>query len=224
MSSRSTSNMNMHKATEYPPEPNLLQSPQLSTCKKEHARPSPYVSGVKGPITPELISNRKAPPLSPDASPRDQRRAFNYITMGRFQIYPTTTRVRVFTWLLLLSIEVVSILTAAAFWLATMIFISSMFDWNAPLGILCFALKYLEVPPFDTLWKHICLGPHRGPHLRLAVHASNYVNSPVICSTSIKILHEHPFIWLFTMAFMFISHCFACFARGCVSKLKIDNT
>jgi hypothetical protein len=145
--------------------------------------------------------------------------------MGRFRIDPTITRVRVFTWLLLLSIEMVSILTVAVFWLATVIFISSMFEWGGPVGILCFALKYLGGPPVDTLLKHICLGTaYRGPHLGLAVYASNYVKSPVICSTSIQILHENPLIWLFVMAFMFISHGFACFAHDCVSKLTPNIT
>jgi hypothetical protein len=50
------------------------------------------------------------------------------------------------------------------------------------------------------------------------------MNSPVICSTSIQILHNNPFIWAFVIAFMFISHCFACFAHDCVSKLTPNIT
>lgn len=217
MSSRATSSMKLHQTTEYP---DLLQSPQLSHVKPEPTQFSPYASVVKSPLKQEPISNRKVLQPSPGVSPGDQRRAFNYITMGRLWINPTTTRSPVFTWLLLLSIKIVSILTAAVFWLATVILISSMFAWGGQVWILCFALKYLGGPPANTLWRHICLGTtNRGPHLRLAVHASNYVHSQVICSISIQILHDQLFFWLSVMAFMFISHYFTCFAHDCLIKL-----
>jgi hypothetical protein len=216
--------MKLNQAAEYPTDPDLTQSPQVSLFKREPAQFSPHMSGVKSPLKQEP-SNRKVIRSFPDVSPRDQRRAFNYITMGRFWINPTTIRSRVFTWLLLLSIKMVSILTAAVFWLATVSLIISMFAWGGQVWILCYALKYIGGPPADTLWRHICLGTtNRGPHLRLAVHASNYVNSQVICSISIQILQDHSFFWLFAMAFMFISHWFACFAHDCVSSLKHDNT
>lgn len=225
MSSRATSSMKLHQTTEYPEDPDMSQSPRVSHFKREPVQFSPYMSGVKSPLKQEPVSNGKVPQTSPGVSPRDQRSAFNYITMGRFRIDPTITRVRVFTWLLLLSIRMVSILTAVAFWLATVIFIGSMIEWAGLVWILCFALKYLGGPPFDTLWRHICFGTaYRGPHLRLAVHTSNHVNSLVICSTSIQILHDNSFFWFFVMTLMFISHCFACFAHDCVSKLKPDNT
>lgn len=227
MSSRPTSSMKLRPELDYYTDVDLLKTPPEHTlCKQEPTRYSQRKSEGKTPQKRESTSSTKAVRPSPDIPLRDQRRAFNYIMMGSFRIDPTITRLRVFTWLLISSIKAASVLTATAFWLATVLFISSKFECDVPVEILCFALRHLGGPSVAPLWKHVCLSTiyPRGPHLILAVHASNYVHSPIVYSKSISILQDRPSIWLFVMAFMFINHCFACFAHDCAIKLKPDNT
>jgi hypothetical protein len=224
MSSRVNSSVKLHQESEQNTYPNPLQTPQQSFSKQDSALPSQHKSGMKTPQRQESISRAKVSIKSfLNIPPREPSYAFNFITMGRFQIDSTITRVRVFTWLLLLSIKIVSLLTATAFWLATIIFIKNLSEWDGPLKILYFTLRYLGgSPPVDNLLRHIFFGTGylSGPHLRLAVHTSNYINSPAIYSTSIPILHSNPFVWLFIMTFMFISHYLTCFAHDCLSKVS----
>ena len=224
MASRVNSSVKHQQDLDQDSSLNLLRTPQRSFSKQGSALHSQHKSGVKIPQRQESISKTRVS-IEPfiEIPPTDQSRAFNFITMGRFQIDSTITGVRVFTWLLLFTIKIVSILTATAFWLATIIFIKTLSEWNGPLELLYFTFRYLKgAPPVDNLWMHIFLGTEylSGPQLRLAVHSSNYVYAPAIYSTSIPIIYDNPFVWLFVMTFMFISHYFACFAHDCLSKLS----
>ena len=205
----------------------LLQTPYQSLTKQGSVQHSQNRSGMKTPKKQESVSNVKVS-IQPfvDTPPTDQSRALNFITMGRFQIDSTINKVRVFTWLLLFNVKVFSLLTATVFWLATIIFIKKLSEWNGLWEAVCFALRYLVgSQTLNDLWRHIFLGNeyHSGPHLRLAVHTSNYIHSPAIYSTSIPILYNNPFVWLFVMTLMFISHYFTCFAHDCLSKIQPNH-
>lgn len=226
MTSRTNSSMKLQQESEQVKYPTPPLTPQQSFSKQGSALPSQRKSAMKSPQRQDSVSRAQVPiqPF-PEIRPRAQSLAFNFITMGRFQIDSTITRARVFIWLLLLSTKMVSILTATAFWLATIIAIKNLLDWNGPLKILYFTVRYLGgSPPVKDLWSHIFLGTEylSGPHLRLAVHNSDYIHSSAIYSTSIPILYDNPFVWLFVMALMFISHYFTCFAHDCLAKSAHD--
>lgn len=227
MSSRLNSSVKLTQYPEYQPAPESLETPHNSLCKQDPRFLSLRKSGVKSPQRQESISRAVVPIRQfDDIPPRDQSRAFNFITMGRFNIGSTIIRVRVFTWLLLLTIKVVSILTAAAFWLATALLITNLSGIYGTSTVLCSALRYLEGPQIDIIWRQICLntGYLRVPHLRLTVYASNSLRSPLIYSTSMSIPHEDPLLWFYVMVLMFICHFLTCFAHDCLSKLKPDDT
>ena len=224
MTSRANSGVKHEADQDQTTNLSLLRSPYQSLTKQGSVMPSQNKSAVKTPKKQESVRNIKVPIQQfDDTPPTDEINSLNFITMGRFEMDSTSTQVRVFTWLLLLNIKIVSLVTAAAFWLATIAFFKSLTEWHGPLKALYFALKYLSgFQTVDGLWRHILLGSEylSGPHLRLAVHTSNYVHSPAIYSTSIPIIHNHPFVWLFVMTLMFISHYFTCFAHDCLSKLS----
>jgi hypothetical protein len=201
------------------------RSPPDSLSKQDFALLSQNKSGVKGEQRQEPTSSEKVP-VQPfvDVPPRAQSQAFNFITLGRFQIDSTVTRVRISKWVLLLTIKILSILTATVFWLATLICLKALLNWQSPWKIIYeFTLRYLSGSPRTAhIWRHIfpgtdCSNSH---HLRLTVHTSSYLHSPIIYSTSIPLLLDNPMVWLLVIAFMFTSHHLLCFAHDCLSKVS----
>lgn len=203
----------------------LLQSPTDSVSKQDHTLLSQNKSGVKSEQRQEPTRSKQVP-LQPFVGipPRAQSQAFNFITLGRFQIDSTITRARICTFVLLLTIKMLSILTATVFWLAAPIYLKTLLNWEAPGKILYeLTLRYLSGSPSTTsIWRHIFPGTDysNSPHLRLTVHRSSYPHSPIIYSTSIPIFLDNPMVWIFVMVFMFTSHHLLCFAHECLSKVR----
>lgn len=203
----------------------LLRSPPDSVSKQDYTLLSQTKSGVKSEQRQESTRSKQVP-LQPfvDIPPRTQSQAFNFITMGMFQIDSTITRVRICKYVLLLNIKILSILTATVFWLAAPIYLKTLLNWQAPGNILYeLVLRYLSGSPSTTsIWRHLFPGTDysNSHHLRLAVHRSNQLHSPIIYSTSISLLLDNPMVWLFVMVFMFTSHCLLCFANDFLSKVS----
>jgi hypothetical protein len=208
----------------------LQRTPPRSGVKQDNTLLSKSKPDLNSESRPELprpeLSSRKQEPaqLLVEIPPKAQSQAFNFITMGRFQIGSSITRVRICKLLLLLTIKILSILTATVFWLSAPIYLKTLLNWQAPGKIFYeLTLRYLSgSPPTTPIWRHIfpgtdCSNSH---HLRLAVHSSSYLHSPIIYSTSIPLLLDNPIVWLFVMVFMFSSHHLLCFAYDCLSKVS----
>ena len=214
----------------------LLRTPPGSVSKQEYLQDYPLPpqdyslrpqnkSGVKSAQRQEPTRSAQIP-IQPffDTPPRAESQAFNFITLGRFQTGSTITRIRICKWVVLLTIKILSILTATVFWLAAPIYLKTLLNWKAPGNIFYeLTLRYLSGSPSTTsIWKHIfpgtdCSNSH---HLRLAVHSSSYLHSPIIYSTSIPLLLDNPMVWLFVMVSMFNSHHLLCFAHDCLSRVS----
>jgi hypothetical protein len=157
-----------------------------------------------------------------DAPPRAQIQAFNFITLGRFQIDSTITR-RICKVLLLLTIKMLSMLTATVFWICTPVCLKTLLNWKAPGNILYELPRYLSGSPSATsIWRHIFPGTEyaNSHHLRLAIHGSSHPHSPIIYSTSITLILENPVVWLSVLLFMFTSQHLLCFAHDSISKVN----
>lgn len=207
------------------PHPDLLRTPPGSFSKQDIPVLSLNKSPVKSERRQEPPSSTKVP-IQPftDVPPRAQSRAANFITLGRFHIDSTITRLRICRWVLLLTIKMLSILTATVFWLATPIFLKNLLNWQAPGKIIYeLTLRYLSnMPPTTPIWKNIFPGTDysNSPHLRLTVHASSYQHSPIIYTTSIPLILDNPMIWLVLLVSMFIGHHLLCFTHDCLSKVS----
>jgi hypothetical protein len=212
------------KASPKPPQ-NLLQTPPDSLSKREFTVLLQNNSGFKSEQRQEPTSSRKVP-VQPfvDVPPTAQSQTFNFITMRRFQIDSTITRVRICKWVLLLTIKILSILTATVFWLAAPIFLKTLFSWEAPIKIFYeLILRCISGSRSTTpIWRHIFPGTdyRNSYHLRLTIQPSSYLHSPIIYSASTPLLLDNPMVWLFVMAFMFTNHHLLCFAHDCLSKVS----
>lgn len=201
----------------------LIQTPSGSVSKRDILL-SQSKSGVKSERRQEP-STRAQEPVQPfiDIPPRDQRQAFNFITLGRFQINSTITRIRICKFILLLNIKMLAILTATVFWLATAIYLKTLLNWEGPRHFFYeLALRYFsDAPQTTSIWRHIFPGTNYGNshHLRLTVHRSSNLQSTVIYSTLIPLLIDNPMVWLFVMVCMFINHYLLCVATDFLSKV-----
>jgi hypothetical protein len=202
-----------------------LRSPPESLSKQDCDRLSQNKSGVKS-TQREEPSSCKQVPLQPCVviPSRARSQAFNFITLGRFQVDSTITRLRICKLILLLTIKILSIQTAAVFWLASLICLKTLLNWQAPANIL-YELTYqytLGSRSTTPIWSHIFPATDyiNSRNLRLTVHRSSYLNSPIIYSTSIPLIIDDPIVWIFVMVFMFVSHHLLCFAHDCLSKVS----
>lgn len=203
----------------------LFQSPPISVIKQEHTL-SRSKSGAKSEQKQELISRNRQASIQAfvDTPPRTQGHAFSFITFRQFEVDYTTTRLEIFTSVLLLTIGVLSIVTAAIFWITVIISLMALFTWRTPGQMLYdLIIRWLSDSPVNSpIWQQLYLGSGSdGLHLRLAVHFSSYLNSPVIYSIMNPVVSNNPWAWLFVIVFMFTSHYLLCFAYGCLSKLSL---
>jgi hypothetical protein len=134
------------------------------------------------------------------------------------RIDPTIPRIS----LLLSAIRRLSTLTGISFWVAAANFFRILLCWGAPWRILYELLTghFSSTPITTTIWR--CLFPSadytNSHHLRLAVHTSGYIHSPVVYSTSIPLHLGSTMTWLSLMAFLFISHHLLCFFHDCLAQ------
>lgn len=210
--------------------PDLLktptQTPQASQTKPSLDQLSHSKSRCKIDQGEPVRSMRKMPISDfPDASevkqPKPHARYYNYITMGRFQIDSTIIRARICLWVLFPCIKILSILTAAVFWIAAPFYLISLVDWQISWKSIYFAYKYIGGLPLADHVRRILfsnVGSNISYHLRVAIHTSLYYRSPAICSTTLPILIDSPAALFFVMTFMFISHHLLCFAHDCLTK------
>ena len=204
-----------------------LRTPTGSAIKQD-LRPLPQnQSGAKSEQRQGLSMSKQAPlpPIQPfvDMPPRDQRQAFNFITMGRFRIPHTIIGARIFTFILLLANAVVFILTATGFWVSLFMFIRSLLSWRL-LGSLLFevTLRWLSGWPTPTpIWSHLS-NYTDSYHLGLAVQRSSSQGSPIIYSTSIPLMVDSSLVWFSVVVLMFIGHHTSSFAHTCLRSPPND--
>lgn len=218
--------------------------PELSRRKEEPPRPEPslrreellrpelsmrreFSMGREESPRPELNRRREGLAQQPFEMPsRAQRNTFNFITMGIIQLDSTTTRAWISKWILLLTIKMLSMLTAALFWLALPIYAYSLYRWQAPLNIFYdLTSRYSSGSVSTIIWRHIFPATEfsSGHQLKLVVHQTSYLQSQTFYSTSIPLFLENPIAWLFLMTFMFTSHHLLCFAYDSLDKQSYTN-
>jgi hypothetical protein len=207
----------------------LQRTPQRSGAKQDNimlsqSKPNPNSEPRSELPRPEL-SMRRQEPAQPafEIPPRAQTPAFNFITMGRFQLDSTITRAWICNRVLLLTIKILSMLTAAVFWLAFPFYIKTLLSWKAPLNIFYDIIdSYTSGLPSTTpIWRRLFPATdYTGHQLRLIVHQSSYLHSQTFYSASIPLILDNPLVWLFVMTLMFASHHLLCFAHDCVSKVS----
>ena len=225
MSARHSSNLKI----------DLQRTPPRSGIKQDNtllSKSKPDLNSESRPelLRPELprpeLSRRKQEPAQPlvEITPRAQSPVFNFITMGRFQLESTIARAWICKLILLLTIKILSIQTAAVFWLAALICLKTLLNWQAPANVLYeLTYQYTSGSRSTTpIWSHIFPATDyiNSRNLRLAVHRSSYLNSPIIYSTSIPLIIDNPVVWIFVMVLMFVSHHLLCFAHDCLSKVS----
>lgn len=202
-----------------------LITPQRSGFKQEPIPFSQNKSVAKSEQRQESTRNKQVPlPPFVDIPPRSQSPPFSFIMLRRFQLDSTITRAWICKFILLLTIKILSILTAIVFWLTVPIYLKTLLSWQAPRKILYeLTLRYFsDSPSTSSIWRHIFPGSDfsNSYHLRLTVHSTGYIHSPTLYSTAMTIIIDNPLIWLFVMVFMFISHHLLCFAHDCLSKVS----
>lgn len=208
-------------------EPDLFktpaQTPQGSRTKNSLDQILPDKSGCKIEQEP-IRSIRKTPINTFDHAleirqPTLRTRYYDYITMGRFQIDSTITRARICLLVLFSCLKILSILTAAGFWIAAPLYLISLVDWQIPWKFIYFTDRYIRgLPLTDHVWRFLFPNGGSSYHLRVEIHTSLYSHSPAIFSTILPILIDNPVFLFFLMTFMFISHHLLCFAHDCLTK------
>lgn len=203
----------------------LLRSPPDSFSKQDDTLLSQNKSGVKSGQREEPTRSQQVP-VQPfvDTPPRAQSQTFNFITMRKFQIESTITRARICKSVLLLTAKMLSMVTAAVFWLSVLICLKTLLNWQAPWRILYeLIVRWFSASTSTTsIWRLIFIGTNYSDsyYLRLTVHRSSYLHSPSIYSISTPLLLENPMVWFSVMLLMFISHHLSCLAHDCLNKIS----
>lgn len=234
---KSASRPELSRRKEEPPRPELslkreeslipdLRSeeslrPELSMGREEPPRREMSMRREESP-RPELNRRREELAHRPfEMPPGAQRNAFNFITMGRIQLDSTIIRAWISKLVLLLTIKILSMLTAALFWLALPFYVHSLYSWQAPLNIFYdLTSRYSSGSVSDIIWRHLVPATDfsSGYQLKLVVHQTSYLQSKTFYSTSIPLFLENPIAWFFLLTLMFISHHLLCFAHDSLTR------
>jgi hypothetical protein len=201
------------------------QTPQVSPSKPSLDQLSRSKSGRKIGQE-ESVRNMRIIPINafndtPEIKQHEPHvQCYDCITMGIFHIGSTITRVRICLRVLLFCIKIFSILTAAVFWITAPFYLISLVNWQLPWKLIYLTSTYFGGRPvadhiLKILFPDVGSG---GYHLRLAIHASLYSQSPAIYSMTLPILIDRSMALFFLLAFMFIGHHLLCFAHDCLTK------
>lgn len=228
MASAGKSSTKIAPALGFEPNPDkaLTQSPHESRTKLSLDQLSRSKSGVKIDQREPTRSVRKIPINAFDDGPETNQHKlraqyYDYITMGRFQIDSITTTAKICLWVLLPCLKILSILTAAVFWIAAPFYLISLVNWQIPWKSIYFVYTCIVGFPLDDqVWRFLfpAAGSNSSYHLRVSIHTSLYYSSPAIGSTTLPILIDSPMALFFLMTLMFISHHLLCFTHDCLTK------